>query len=73
VDAGNGSWLTINLWETEKHAAAALPALMPEVQRLLEPMMGYCCVVRWCALSASAAVTERWGKHAQRADDLPDV
>lgn len=39
MDAGNGRWLTINLWKTEEHAAAALPALMPEVQRLLEPMM----------------------------------
>ncbi len=39
VDAGNGRWLTVNLWETEAHAAAALPAMMPAVQRLLEPMM----------------------------------
>jgi hypothetical protein len=39
VDAGNGRCLTINLWETEEHAAAVLPAMVPEVQRLLEPMM----------------------------------
>ena len=39
VDAGNGRWLTVNLWETEEHANTALPALVPEVQRLLEPMM----------------------------------
>jgi len=39
VDAGNGHWLTINLWETQEHATAALPALVPEVQRLLEPLM----------------------------------
>jgi hypothetical protein len=39
IDAGNGHLLTINLWETEEHAAAALPTLVPEVQRLLEPMM----------------------------------
>lgn len=39
VDAGNGRWLTINLWETQEHAASALSALVPEVQRLLEPLM----------------------------------
>ena len=39
VDAGDGRWLTVNLWETEEHATAALPALVPVVQRLLEPMM----------------------------------
>ena len=39
VDAGDGRWLTVNLWQTTEHAAAALPALIPEVQRLLEPMM----------------------------------
>ena len=39
VDAGDGRWLTVNLWETKEHATAALPALIPEVQRLLEPMM----------------------------------
>lgn len=39
VDAGNGRWLAVNLWETEEHATAALPAMMPEVQRLIEPMM----------------------------------
>ena len=39
VDAGNGRWLTVNLWETQEHSSVALPALVPEVQRLLEPMM----------------------------------
>lgn len=39
VDAGEGRWLTVNLWETEDHATAALPALVSDVQRLLEPMM----------------------------------
>ncbi len=39
VDAGGGRWLTVNLWESEEHAAAALPLMVPVVQRLLEPMM----------------------------------
>ena len=39
VDAGNGRWLTVNLWESEEHATAARSALVPEVRRLLEPVM----------------------------------
>ena len=39
IDAGEGHWLTVNLWDSEEHAAAALPKLLPVVQRLLEPMM----------------------------------
>src|SRR5919202_6680975 len=39
VDAGNGRQLVVNLWETEEHAAAALPVMAPEVQRLVAPMM----------------------------------
>ncbi len=39
VDTGNGRWLTVNLWETEDQAAAALPAMIPVVQRFLEPIM----------------------------------
>ncbi|MPZ12923.1 MAG: hypothetical protein GEU73_00590 [Chloroflexi bacterium] len=39
VDTGRGRWLTVNLWETQEQATAALPALVPVVQRLLEPMM----------------------------------
>ena len=39
VDAGDGRQLTINLWESEEQATAALPAMVPEVQRLVEPMM----------------------------------
>ena len=38
VDAGNGRWLTVNLWESEEHATAALPAMVPQVQRLLGPL-----------------------------------
>ncbi len=39
VDTGNGRQLAVNLWESEEHAAAALAAMVPAVQRLLEPMM----------------------------------
>lgn len=39
VDAGDGRWLIVNLWESERHARAAWPRLIPEVQRLLEPLM----------------------------------
>ena len=39
VDAGNGRWLAVNLWETAEHAEAARQALLPEVRRLLEPLM----------------------------------
>ena len=39
VDAGDGRWLIVNLWETEEHAAAALPLMIPVVQRLIEPLM----------------------------------
>jgi hypothetical protein len=39
VDAGNGRWLTVNLWESEEQAATALPVMVPVVQRLLEPLM----------------------------------
>ncbi len=39
VDAGDNRWITINLWESEEQAMAALPGLAPEVQRLLEPLL----------------------------------
>ncbi len=39
VDAGDGRQLSINLWESEEHASAALPAMVPAVRRLVEPMM----------------------------------
>src|SRR5688500_11510049 len=39
VDAGEGKWLLVNLWETKEDASRAWPVLVPEVQRLLEPMM----------------------------------
>lgn len=39
VDAGDGRWLTVKHWQTTEHAAAALPALIPRVQRVLEQML----------------------------------
>ncbi len=39
VDAGNGRQLAVNLWESEQDARAALPRMVPEVERLLGPMM----------------------------------
>ena len=39
VDAGNHRWITINLWGSQEHASAALPGLVPEVQRLIEPLL----------------------------------
>jgi hypothetical protein len=38
VDVGNGRWLSVNLWESEQHSQAALPAMIPVVQRLIEPL-----------------------------------
>lgn len=39
LDIGESRWLTVNLWATEGDANAALPAMVPVVRRLLEPMM----------------------------------
>jgi deazaflavin-dependent oxidoreductase (nitroreductase family) len=39
VDAGNNRWITINLWESQEQAMAALPGLIPQVQRLIEPVL----------------------------------
>ena len=38
VELAPGRWLTVNLWSSAKAAAAALPTMMPVVERLLEPM-----------------------------------
>jgi hypothetical protein len=39
VELGPGRWLTVNLWNSEADASAALPVMVPAVRRLLEPMM----------------------------------
>ena len=39
VDAGNGRFLTLTLWETAEDMSAAREALGPIVQRLLDPLM----------------------------------
>ncbi len=39
VELEEGRWLSVNLWDSEASASAALPAMVPAVQRLLEPMM----------------------------------
>lgn len=39
VDAGDGRFLTLTLWETAEDMSAAREALGPVVQRLLDPLM----------------------------------
>jgi hypothetical protein len=39
VAFGNGREAIVNLWGSEEQATAALPAVGPAVQRLLEPLM----------------------------------
>lgn len=39
VDLGEGRHAIVNLWQSEEHATAALPAMGPAVGRLLEPLM----------------------------------
>lgn len=39
IDAGEGRQLSVNLWDTAEHASAALPAMVPVVHRLIEPIM----------------------------------
>jgi hypothetical protein len=39
VDLGNGRRLSINLWETEADAQAALPRMVPVVERLVAPLL----------------------------------
>ena len=38
VDVGDGRWISVNLWEREQDAQAALPKMVPMVQRLIEPL-----------------------------------
>ena len=39
IEISPARWVTVNLWDSERDAAAALPTMVPVVQRLLEPMM----------------------------------
>jgi hypothetical protein len=39
IDAGGGRLITLTLWESREHADAAIPRLIPHIERLLEPMM----------------------------------
>jgi hypothetical protein len=39
IEAGPGKWFVVNLWDAAEDAAAALPKMVPVVERLLEPMM----------------------------------
>jgi hypothetical protein len=39
IDAGDGHWFTINLWDSPASAQAALPTMLPVVERLLQPLM----------------------------------
>ncbi len=39
VDLGNGRRLSVNLWASEEDANAALPRMVPEVERLLSPLL----------------------------------
>ncbi len=39
IDAGAGRQLSVNLWDSEHHATAALPAMVPVVRRLIEPLL----------------------------------
>ncbi len=39
VDLGQGVWLTVNIWESQEASSNGQRALVPEVVRLLEPMM----------------------------------
>ncbi len=39
IDAGDGQRIAVNLWQTEQDAHAGLEALVPHLQRLLEPLM----------------------------------
>ena len=39
IDAGGGTSLVVNLWESKEAASAALPKMVPVVERLLEPLM----------------------------------
>lgn len=39
VDLGNGRRLSVNLWESEAQAQAALPRMVPHVERLVTPLL----------------------------------
>ncbi len=39
IDLGQGVWLTVNIWESQAASSDGQRALVPEVARLLEPMM----------------------------------
>lgn len=39
VDTGQGQRIIVNLWHTERHARAGMTVLVPQVQRLLGPLM----------------------------------
>ena len=39
VDAGGGRLITLTLWQSREFADAAVPNLLPEIERLLEPLM----------------------------------
>lgn len=39
VELNPGRWLTLNLWASQERAMAALPVMIPAVERLLVPMM----------------------------------
>jgi hypothetical protein len=39
VDAGDNRWISINLWQSQEQAMAALAGLVPEVQRVVEPLL----------------------------------
>ena len=39
IEEGDGRRLVVNLWRSEQDARAALAVLVPEVGRLLEPLM----------------------------------
>src|SRR5689334_19932325 len=39
VDVGGGRWVTVNLWDNQESAAAALPRMIPVVQRLVDPLL----------------------------------
>jgi hypothetical protein len=39
IDLGNGRRLSVNLWESEAQANAALPVMVPVVERLVAPLL----------------------------------
>ena len=39
VDAGNSQHVLVTLWRSEEEAKAAIPRLVPHIQRLVEPLL----------------------------------